>query len=205
MFVSTKLLMNYNLVRSHNIFSQTPHSSTLLPETRRRSCWRARISTLRGGSPTSSSWGKRPGPRSCSNWWTKTGMDTSPKTSVFHSTSFSVNFVDLNSIQRKILDLLFCILQIKRISISRSSKKFAKISARTRCSEALWNVVSEWKCFQIEATFRKFDQTGNDKLNLKEFSDMMSKRTDAAKKKSETLNKVVEDKRWSSFKSSFAS
>lgn len=49
--------------------------------------------------------------------------------------------------------------------------------------------------FQIEATFRKFDQTGNDKLNLKEFSDMMSKRTDAAKKKSETLNKVVEDKR----------
>lgn len=48
---------------------------------------------------------------------------------------------------------------------------------------------------QIEATFRKFDQTGNDKLNLKEFSDMMSKRTDAAKKKSETLNKVVEDKR----------
>ena len=42
---------------------------------------------------------------------------------------------------------------------------------------------------QIEATFKKFDQTGNEKLNLKEFSDMMSKRSDTTKKKTETLNK----------------
>ena len=42
---------------------------------------------------------------------------------------------------------------------------------------------------QIEATFRKFDQTGNDKLNLKEFSDMMTKRTETTKKKTETLSK----------------
>ena len=42
---------------------------------------------------------------------------------------------------------------------------------------------------QIEATFKKFDQTGNDKLNLKEFSDMMSKRTETTKKKTEALSK----------------
>jgi len=36
---------------------------------------------------------------------------------------------------------------------------------------------------QIEATFRKFDQTGNEKLNLKEFSEMMSKRTETTKKR----------------------
>ena len=42
---------------------------------------------------------------------------------------------------------------------------------------------------QIEATFKKFDQTGNDKLNKKEFSDMMCKRTETSKKKTETSNK----------------
>merc|ERR1712154_648279 len=42
---------------------------------------------------------------------------------------------------------------------------------------------------QIEATFKKFDQTGNEKLNLKEFSEMMGKRTETTKKKTETLNK----------------
>ena len=47
---------------------------------------------------------------------------------------------------------------------------------------------------QIEATFKKFDQTGNEKLNLKEFSDMMGKRTENAKKKSVSLNKVDDDK-----------
>ena len=30
---------------------------------------------------------------------------------------------------------------------------------------------------QIEAAFKKFDQTGNDKLNYREFRDMMQKRT----------------------------
>ena len=49
---------------------------------------------------------------------------------------------------------------------------------------------------QIEATFRKFDQTGNEKLNLKEFSDMMSKRSETTKKKTETLNKD-QDNNWS--------
>jgi len=42
---------------------------------------------------------------------------------------------------------------------------------------------------QIEATFKKFDQTGNEKLNLREFSDMMGKRTETTKKKTEALNK----------------
>ena len=36
-----------------------------------------------------------------------------------------------------------------------------------------------WILFQVEAAFKRFDQTGNDKLNLKEFSDMMSKRSDS--------------------------
>merc|ERR1711974_99390 len=32
---------------------------------------------------------------------------------------------------------------------------------------------------QIEATFKKFDQTGNDKLSFREFRDMMSKRSES--------------------------
>jgi len=46
---------------------------------------------------------------------------------------------------------------------------------------------------QIEATFKKFDQTGNEKLNLKEFSEMMGKRTESTKKKTESLNKDQDD------------
>lgn len=42
---------------------------------------------------------------------------------------------------------------------------------------------------QIEATFKKFDQTGNDKLNVREFGEMMNKRSDQARKKSETSKK----------------
>jgi hypothetical protein len=33
---------------------------------------------------------------------------------------------------------------------------------------------------QVEATFKKFDQTGNDKLNYREFCDMMNKKTERA-------------------------
>jgi hypothetical protein len=33
---------------------------------------------------------------------------------------------------------------------------------------------------QIEAAFKKFDQTGNDKLNYREFCDMMNKKTERA-------------------------
>merc|ERR1719474_729667 len=46
---------------------------------------------------------------------------------------------------------------------------------------------------QIEATFKKFDQTGNDKLNLQEFRDMMNKRGEA-KTRQETVKKTEEDK-----------
>jgi Ca2+-binding EF-hand superfamily protein len=31
---------------------------------------------------------------------------------------------------------------------------------------------------QVEATFKKFDQTGNDKLNYREFRDMMNKKSE---------------------------
>lgn len=31
----------------------------------------------------------------------------------------------------------------------------------------------------MEAAFKRFDQTGNEKLNFKEFSDMMTKRSDS--------------------------
>lgn len=34
---------------------------------------------------------------------------------------------------------------------------------------------------QVEAAFKRFDQTGNEKLNFKEFSDMMTKRADGGK------------------------
>ena len=37
--------------------------------------------------------------------------------------------------------------------------------------------------FQIDATFKKFDQAGNGQLNLREFSDMMTRRTEPGKKK----------------------
>ena len=33
----------------------------------------------------------------------------------------------------------------------------------------------------MEAAFKRFDQTGNEKLNFKEFSDMMTKRSDSKK------------------------
>ncbi|XP_023332651.1 calmodulin-beta [Eurytemora carolleeae] len=39
---------------------------------------------------------------------------------------------------------------------------------------------------QIDLAFKKFDQTGNDKLNFREFCDMMNKRTNSTKKGSET-------------------
>ena len=35
--------------------------------------------------------------------------------------------------------------------------------------------------YQVEAAFKRFDQTGNEKLNFKEFSDMMTKRADGGK------------------------
>jgi len=34
---------------------------------------------------------------------------------------------------------------------------------------------------QVEVAFKRFDQTGNEKLNFKEFSDMMTRRTDSKK------------------------
>jgi len=49
---------------------------------------------------------------------------------------------------------------------------------------------------QIDATFKKFDQAGNGQLNLREFSDMMTRRTDNAKKKDEMQNKS--DREWKS-------
>ena len=58
----------------------------------------------------------------------------------------------------------------------------------------IWNI-TYLSVFQIEATFRKFDQTGNDKLNLQEFRDMMNKRAEAKSKK-ETLKKSEEEKTW---------
>ena len=39
---------------------------------------------------------------------------------------------------------------------------------------------------QVEAAFKRFDQTGNEKLNFKEFSDMMTKRSDSKKVKTKT-------------------
>ena len=36
---------------------------------------------------------------------------------------------------------------------------------------------------QVEAAFKRFDQTGNEKLNFKEFSDMMTKRSNDSKTK----------------------
>ena len=38
----------------------------------------------------------------------------------------------------------------------------------------------------MEAAFKRFDQTGNEKLNFKEFSDMMTKRSDSKKVKTKT-------------------
>ena len=46
----------------------------------------------------------------------------------------------------------------------------------------------------MEAAFKRFDQTGNEKLNFKEFSDMMTKRSDSrrhiVKTKTEAGDKV---------------
>jgi len=41
---------------------------------------------------------------------------------------------------------------------------------------------------QVEAAFKKFDQTGNDKLNFREFRNMMTKRTESKAKESEPEN-----------------
>eukprot|EP00092_Neocalanus_flemingeri_P103330 GFUD01132229.1.p1 GENE.GFUD01132229.1~~GFUD01132229.1.p1 ORF type:complete len:161 (+),score=67.25 GFUD01132229.1:167-649(+) len=41
---------------------------------------------------------------------------------------------------------------------------------------------------QVEAAFKKFDQTGNEKLNFREFRDMMTKRTENKAKESEPEN-----------------
>ena len=54
---------------------------------------------------------------------------------------------------------------------------------------------------QIEATFKKFDQTGNDKLNLREFGEMMNKRSDQSRKKSETSKKEESQSEGNSTKS----
>ena len=54
---------------------------------------------------------------------------------------------------------------------------------------------------QIEATFKKFDQTGNDKLNLREFGEMMNKRSDQSRKKSETSKREESQSEGSSTKS----
>ena len=54
---------------------------------------------------------------------------------------------------------------------------------------------------QIEATFKKFDQTGNDKLNLREFGEMMNKRSDQGRKKSETSKKEESQSEGNSTKS----
>ena len=35
---------------------------------------------------------------------------------------------------------------------------------------------------KVEAAFKRFDQTGNEKLNFQEFSDMMSRKADTSKK-----------------------
>ena len=47
---------------------------------------------------------------------------------------------------------------------------------------------------QVEAAFKRFDQTGNEKLNFKEFSDMMTKRSDSKRNivmtKTEARDKV---------------
>lgn len=46
---------------------------------------------------------------------------------------------------------------------------------------------------QVEAAFKRFDQTGNDKLNLKEFSDMMSKRSDSKKQLTKPSKSTTDD------------
>ena len=47
---------------------------------------------------------------------------------------------------------------------------------------------------QVEAAFKRFDQTGNEKLNFKEFSNMMTKRSDSkrniVKTKTEARDRV---------------
>ena len=85
------------------------------------------------------------------------------------------------------MDFLFDILTaFLFLGVQRSLQKFEQ-----RTGEFLKEVflLKLYLILQIEATFKKFDQTGNEKLNLREFSDMMGKRTETTKKKTETLNK----------------
>ena len=105
----------------------------------------------------------------------------------------------------------------------RNLKKFAKIWAENRCEKentaliywiwcnfhqdplliplALFWLLIVNRHLQIEATFKKFDQTGNDKLNLREFGEMMNKRSDQARKKSETSKKEESQSEGNSTKS----
>ena len=61
--------------------------------------------------------------------------------------------------------------QIVKFYLSRHLKKFIFASI---CKIFLFI------CAQVEAAFKKFDQTGNDKLNYREFCDMMNKKTERA-------------------------
>ena len=47
---------------------------------------------------------------------------------------------------------------------------------------------------QIEATFKKFDQTGNDKLSFREFRDMMGKRAESKGKPTKQGNEQTGNK-----------
>ena len=47
---------------------------------------------------------------------------------------------------------------------------------------------------QIEATFKKFDQTGNDKLSFREFRDMMGKRAESKGKTTKQGNDQLGNK-----------
>ena len=41
---------------------------------------------------------------------------------------------------------------------------------------------------QVQAAFKKFDQTGNDKLNFREFCDMMNKKSHEPAKRQESVS-----------------
>ena len=54
-----------------------------------------------------------------------------------------------------------------------------KISFYLALSQEFKEVCKNLNKEQIEATFKKFDQTGNDKLSFREFRDMMGKRSES--------------------------
>jgi hypothetical protein len=59
----------------------------------------------------------------------------------------------------------FCFVTATADGVKKSHKKY---------------VFSFFSNLQVEAAFKKFDQTGNDKLNYREFCDMMNKKTERA-------------------------